>query len=194
MRLKGRALGRVDRHHGGNEMPDSSITQAVIQAADLKSLELLYDYTKFHIGFYLTLSSAFITVASLKKGDGFALELRQYPVCFAMVCFMIAGLAGGVIVSSITQCLGLSSSELPLRCSSTQAFLPQRLGPWDLKWFFGKTWTWIEHTAFWVGILFALGSFKGRASVLAEKEPMDVRIQGNVEVKNVAGAARSSGC
>ena len=100
-------------------MPDHSMTEAVIKAADLKSLELLYDYTKFHIGFYLTIASGFITVASLKKGEGFVLELREYPVRLAMLFFVVAGIAGGVIVSSITQCFGYSASELPLRCLGT---------------------------------------------------------------------------
>lgn len=31
-------------------MADASLTKAVVESADLKSLELLYDYTKFHIG------------------------------------------------------------------------------------------------------------------------------------------------
>ena len=35
--------------------------------ANQKSLEMLFDYTKFHIGLYLTLASAYIAVVSLKK-------------------------------------------------------------------------------------------------------------------------------
>lgn len=31
--------------------------------ADLKSIELLYDYTKFHVGVYLTLGAATLTLA-----------------------------------------------------------------------------------------------------------------------------------
>ncbi len=82
-------------------MPGSSLTVAVLKAADLKGLELLFDYTKFHIGVYLTMASAFITIASLKKGENFVLELRTLPVWLAVGSFFIAGLSGGIIVSSI---------------------------------------------------------------------------------------------
>lgn len=70
-----------------------------VKAANLKGLELLFDYTKFHIGVYLTLAPAFITIASLKRGDSFVLELRGRLVVLAVICFFIAGIAGGVIVS-----------------------------------------------------------------------------------------------
>ena len=43
----------------------SGAAQTAAQTADLKSLELLFDYTKFHIGFYLTLATAYITVGSI---------------------------------------------------------------------------------------------------------------------------------
>src|SRR4051812_41925156 len=111
-------------------MSDETTAKAAVQAADLESLKLLYDYTKFHIGFYLTLASGFIAIASLKKGEGFAFELKQNLVWIAMGFFMLAGFAGGIIVSSITQCLGLPGSELPGVCTSTQAFFMQDLGPW----------------------------------------------------------------
>lgn len=171
-------------------MPDASMTTAVIKGADLKGLELLYDYTKFHIGVYLTMASAFITIASLRKGDALVLELRRLPVWLAMACFLVAGFAGGVIVSSITQCFGHVQAELPGRCASTFEFLNQRLGPWDFLWFSGKTWTRIEHTAFWFGVLLALASFKPRAPEPdKQKEPLAVKLDGGIEIKRAKNAA-----
>lgn len=35
-------------------------------AAKQKSLELLFDYTKFHMGLYLTLTAVYVTVATAK--------------------------------------------------------------------------------------------------------------------------------
>lgn len=168
-------------------MSDEARVTAAVLAADLESLKLLYDYTKFHIGFYLTLASGFITIASLKKGEGFALDLKQNLVWIAMGLFMLAGFAGGIIVSSITQCLGLTGSETPDVCRSTHAFLKQDLGPWRLKWFSGRVWTEIEHTAFWAGLAAAFFSFKSRAATAeTAKAPLAVKIEGAIEVKNAA--------
>jgi hypothetical protein len=72
-----------------------------------KSLELLFDYTKFHIGLYLTLTAAFVTVANSNL-----LTLRaEWIFWVAVACFVAAGLAGGVIASSITQTKARNSAE-----------------------------------------------------------------------------------
>lgn len=172
-------------------MSDESMTLAVVKAADLKGLELLFDYTKFHIGVYLTMASAFITIASLKKGDSFFLELRQLPVWLAVGSFLVAGLAGGVIVSSITQCYGHFRTG-PAPCTSTPVFLDQRLGPWELEWFTGRTWTQIEHTAFWAGLLLALASFRkskaGNEDEDKPQKPLAVIVEGSVEVRRAKSA------
>lgn len=124
-------------------------------AARAKSLELLYDYTKFHIGVYLTLTSAYVAVASIKVKDGGTgnpieyLETNSWLVVIAVCFFVIAGLAGGIIVSSITQFTGGGSNE----------FLATPLGPWGAKiHLMGRTWTYIEHTSFWLGLFAAIGS------------------------------------
>ncbi len=131
-------------------------TQLAQQAADLRSLDLLFDYTKFHIGLYLTLASAYITVTSVKVGDRFALPLNWKFVIAAMIAFMLAGFAGGVIVSSITQCYGIAPD-----CKSTASFLKKPIGPWDVErlWFGAKYWTYLEHTSFWTGLALAFVSF-----------------------------------
>jgi len=166
-------------------MADATVTSAVL-AADLRSLDLLFDYTKFHIGLYLSLSSAFITVASVKRGETFVLNVNRNCVWLAIAGFMVAGFAGGVIASSITQCFGYVQSTLPGRCSSTEAFLGQRLGPMEVKWFFGRTWTQIEHGAFWFGLLMAAASFlTARSPAPAAKLPIEVKLHGPIELKNV---------
>jgi hypothetical protein len=116
-----------------------------------KSLELLFDYTKFHIGLYLTLAAAYITVATAKIGEKPLLTLDPKFFWPAIVTFMIAGLAGGVIASSITQTEARSSRE----------FLNEPIGPWDWEaiHFSARKWTYIEHTSFWIGLTLAVLSF-----------------------------------
>lgn len=60
--------------------------------------------------------------------------------------------AGGVIASSITQTKRRSSAD----------FLEEPIGPWNWQavFFPGRMWTWIEHTAFWIGLVAAVLSFR----------------------------------
>ena len=124
--------------------------------ARAKSLEMLYDYTKFHIGVYLTLTASYITVATVKVSEQAGAKVQflpanQYLMAIAVLAFLLAGFAGGVIVSSITQHVGGSSND----------FLETEIGPWNAKCIhaLGRTWTYIEHTSFWVGLLAAIASF-----------------------------------
>lgn len=131
-------------------MSDPAAAQLTIDAArDLKSLELLYDYTKFHIGVYLTLTGVYITLATSNVTGGRLPRLRPWPAAIAVLAFLVAGFAGGVVASSITQC----------KCGSADQFLGQITGPLWWGWFSGRCWTQIEHTSFWIGILAAIWSF-----------------------------------
>jgi hypothetical protein len=123
--------------------------RASIAASDAqKSLDRLFDYTKFHIGLYLTLTASYVAVTSMKNGSVSLLNVDKIWFRCAVVCFMLAGLAGGVIASSITQ----------TGCRSTKSFLAERIGPWNTTIFEARTWTWIEHTSFWIGLVLALMS------------------------------------
>ena len=127
------------------------IDAAAMSVAKQKSLELLYDYTKFHVGVYLTLTGSYLTAAFAKYNGNplFPLNLDFIPV--AIFFTMLAGFAGGVIVSSLTQWIG----------GSSQDFLRSKIGPWDWKAAHVKALygTYIEHTAFWIGLICAVLSF-----------------------------------
>ena len=131
---------------------EDKIELSAENASKQKSLELLFDYTKFHIGLYLTLTAAYIAAATAKIGEKPLLTLIPMWFWLAVVAFMIAGLSGGVIASSITQTSARSSKE----------FLTLSIGPWEIKalHFRAQTWTWIEHTAFWAGLVMAVLSFR----------------------------------
>jgi hypothetical protein len=139
---------------------DSVKAATELAAAKLKSLELLFDYTKFHIGLYLTLAGSYITIATVRVGDALVVPLKPFWMWIAMGGFMLAGLAGGIIASSITQWVGSPTTP----CESAALFLDQYTGPWGWEWlhvFKVRTWTYIEHTSFWVGLFAALLSFVG---------------------------------
>lgn len=112
-----------------NYLVDSDTVKARVDA-EFKSLDMLYDYTKFHIGVYLKLTSTYIAVTSIKVGGSepgkndflYAKEELMLAVVFL---FVLAGLAGGVIVSSITQYGGGTSEE----------FLKTDIGPWGGRQF-----------------------------------------------------------
>ena len=118
--------------------------------ANLKKLELLYDYTKFHIGLYLIFTSGYITLATSKIGRKDALPILQPAlVWIAVFLFIVAGIAGGVVASGITQS----------KSNGADDFLREKIGPWSTALFPARAWVYIQHTAFWLGLIFAVLSF-----------------------------------
>ena len=139
-------------------------------AAAEKRLELLFDYTKFHIGLYLTLTASYIALATAEIGNEPILTIRhEFFFWAAIVAFMVAGLSGGVIASSITQTSARDSDE----------FLNEPIGPWEWKrlHFQARKWTWIEHTSFWVGLIAAVVSFKPPLAPVDEPRGLHVRLE-----------------
>jgi hypothetical protein len=118
--------------------------------ANLKKLELLYDHTKFHIGLCLILTSAYITLAASKIGRKDALPVLHPALAWiAVALFMAAGIAAGVIASSVIQS----------RSNGADDFLKAKIGPWDTALLPAKLWVHIEHTAFWLAVICAVLSF-----------------------------------
>jgi len=148
-------FARVKPYHVGVQSSNlfrggNYLTQEDKVEANLKKLELLYDYTKFHIGLYLVFTSAYITLATSKIGKKEALPMLQANfVWIAVVCFLVAGVAAGVIASSITQS----------RSNGAEDFLREKIGPWSTTLFPARLWVYIEHTAFWLGLICAVLSF-----------------------------------
>lgn len=107
-------------------------------------LKQLMDYTKFHIGLYTTLLAGLVLFVS----NDFAASVHKtfyYWLAATTVCFLIAGMAGGLVASSIPD------------YQRYEAFIEATLGPWwkpDL--WTARTCTQIEHTAFWAGAVVAI--------------------------------------
>jgi hypothetical protein len=106
-------------------------------AVNSEALELLMTYTTFHIGVYITLATAVIGADALKNIGHWSLRFVALP------CFTVAGLAGGVIASSVAE-FGLFQQ--------TQKFADIPLGFWGIPIASYRVWATIEHTSFWVGV------------------------------------------
>ena len=118
--------------------------------ANLKKLELLYDHTKFHIGLCLILTSAYITLATSKIGRKDALPLLHPTLAWiAVALFLVAGIAAGVIASSVIQS----------KSNGADDFLRAKIGPWDTALLPAKLWVHIEHSSFWLAVICAVLSF-----------------------------------
>ncbi|MEO1005516.1 MAG: hypothetical protein AAFW67_06615 [Cyanobacteria bacterium J06638_38] len=97
-------------------------------------LDRLLTYTTFHIGVYISLITAIIGAGILGKIDHPLFRL-------AAICFLISGVCGGVIGSNLPEFADYAS------------FSQAKLGAYGLKLFNYKKWIFIEHTAFWIGVL-----------------------------------------
>ena len=112
-----------------------------------KQLERLYDYTKFHIGIYLSAAgglAAFISLAAKGKPEtAFLRELVGMPATLALsfALIVLAGIAGAIVATS--------TIESP----SYTSFLTTKQGAYGVKPFAGKTWVTLEHAFFWLALV-----------------------------------------
>jgi hypothetical protein len=105
---------------------------------ELEKLKLLFDYTKFHIGLYTTLGTGLTAVLAADFAEAWHVDRGLLGV--AIVSIAVAGFAGGVVTSTLTQ------------HTSHHDFWTQPTGPFRFKWWTGETFTYIEHSAFWLAV------------------------------------------
>lgn len=106
-----------------------------------QQVELLFDYTKFHVAMYSTFASA---VLALLAGQ-FAVDwaICKPLLAWSLLPIAVAGFAGGVIASSLPHLYG------------TRDVLDEPIGPYKLEKWRLRYWTYLEHTAFWLAVLMA---------------------------------------
>ena len=113
----------------------------------MEQLKLLMNYTIFHIGIYLTLSGLMVSLLGVDAFKKRTEAMVPYLVV-ALICFMVAGIFGGLIASNIPY--------FERFADFTQAWI----GPWFatklLPASFCMT---IEHSAFWLGLIVFLFGF-----------------------------------
>ena len=110
-----------------------------------KRLERLYDYTKWHLGIYLSVAGALTAAAGYLAEGMKAQRLSPYidkPLLLvsAVALMFAAGACGGVIASSCTECV--TYDEL----------WNQRHGPFGFRILEGRHWAAMEHLFFWLSV------------------------------------------
>ena len=110
----------------------------------MEQLKLLMTYTTFHIGLYVSLITALLSFLTFSPK-----LIRQdlYPYMVAtLLCFVLAGMLGGIIASSIP------------RFKDYDSFQNTDLGPLWAEGILGnfKTVAAWEHGFFWLGIIIAI--------------------------------------
>ena len=111
-----------------------------------KQLDRLYDYTKFHIGIYLSSAGGLAALISLVaegkvKQKDFATFVGMpgfLTVSFALM--VLAGISGAIVATS--------TIESP----TYEKFLTDKQGAYGIKPFVGKTWVTLEHGFFWLSL------------------------------------------
>lgn len=122
---------------------------------DTEKFKLLFDYTKFHIGVYLTFTAAMATILAADQNTFFgSIVFNPVMIFFAAASMVIAGMSGGIIVSSLCD-PNCRSREKGVDHSFESFWEDQDLGPLDSEWFKTKKWARIEHVSFWIAVGFA---------------------------------------
>jgi hypothetical protein len=116
---------------------------------DAERLKLLMEYTRFHIGLYITLFGVVISFMKYKRP-----ELNRWDIflVFGVICFFLAGACGGIIGSHIPDATSFRDMERP--------FGPFDAWTWGERSFLLKPyadWATWEHLFFWIGAI-AIGS------------------------------------
>lgn len=105
-----------------------------------EQIDRLYDYTKFHIGMYTALITAVIAIVGLGVDGPAHINCQMIPYLkITLFCFALAGIAGGVIASTIS-------------VNSDALLEDKRIGPLGLGLLKATGWTAMEHWAFWLGV------------------------------------------
>lgn len=110
-------------------------------------LQMLFDYTKFHIGLYATLTvglAALLQLSDKRVSTDYYVIVTVAITVFLWVC---AGFCGGFIASSIN------------RFASIDDFRETPMGPISLLKGKGFSWEKWEHGLFWIGVVVALSAF-----------------------------------
>ncbi len=113
-----------------------------ISEAELKRLELLYDYTKFHIGMYVTLISAVFALIGLDFLSNENLHLMKWHLLVGLIGLSLAGVFGSLVASSVPM----------TNAKSFDLFMAEKVGPWWAKWISVERAVYTEHTCFWLAM------------------------------------------
>jgi hypothetical protein len=144
---------------------------------ELERLKLLFDYTKFHIGVYLTLGGTLVGILNSRVGA----SVRPGLIWASLGCIAVAGAAGGVIASNIPS----------FKDATESGFEQAPIGLWGWQTLTGAHWMTVEHLAFWSALLLIALAFawkRPRESFWkACPPPMAAMARDEVDQESVAG-------
>jgi hypothetical protein len=111
-----------------------------------KQLVRLYDYTKFHIGIYLSFAAGIAGLLGTEKADWFVSKLvavNTKPLAISLILMAMAGMCGGIVASST------------IECKTFEDFWNKPQGPQFIPClaFKGRIWAMFEHIFFWLSLL-----------------------------------------
>lgn len=109
----------------------------------MDQLKLLMDYTKFHIGMYVSLCTGLVVILSM---EGVKKEVPDFqPYLFGtLACFAIAAAFGGLVGSSLPAFVDYED------------FKNAKLGPFKAKLINAEWCAHLEHFFFWVGVIVSI--------------------------------------
>jgi hypothetical protein len=111
-------------------------------------LNMMMDYTVFHIGVYITLSTLLASLLGLELFKEKIAVLRPF-LGWTLIFFVCAGLCGGIVASS-----------LPFY-ENFERFSNASIGPFfAVHMLPSRFWMSMEHVFFWCGVLTALFGLK----------------------------------
>lgn len=142
------------------ENSDLRNTSHILVSGEDKQLSRLYDYTKFHIGLYLTLATGILAALKYKTTKNTDIDFA-----FPLGLLLIAGMCGGIVASNIPNYLTYSSELVEvnpfIEGGESNKFIrvipfiegKHRLFLLDLTY---SKWIRLEHTAFWLAVIYLL--------------------------------------
>jgi hypothetical protein len=119
------------------------------ELANQKSLEMLYDYTKFHIGVYISAGTALLTASAASINNSAVFKFsRPEAIHFSIAALVLAGACGGVVLSTLTQGQCTNGS----RARNTAYKSSAEFNEDEMFWLAGRQWSILEHVFFWLGV------------------------------------------
>lgn len=132
-----------------------------------EQLDTLYDYTKFHIGIYLSFATGIGALLAAEKVGWIVSSLLQnygIPIGIALVLMLFAGMCGGIVASCTIESLSFAqfwnSRQVPRLLSCLERWAPH-----------GRLWAAMEHTFFWISIVMLAGTVLFATLVPAPSSP-----------------------
>ena len=111
---------------------------------NLEQVKLLFDYTKFHLTGYTTIAALLTAIVA---SPHLRVTLFADPLPAAVLAIVAAGWAAGVVAASMPE------------CTNRLEFWEWRTGPYDREMMTIRSWTYLEHTSFWLAVLLVLTAF-----------------------------------